>query len=182
MADATDKPRISAAADDIISQILRSARRLADEGPAQLTLSTRAVCVRLAEMVADQRHYLSPLPEPQASERAAVLTRVAEQLRSGPEACELRPQLDALAEMELRATGSWSLVANAQSEWTERAIEYLSTQCRSLPDTDRPDEYWADDVVALIVASVKNIIGADNLHARIEAQYAGNGRPKVDRD
>ena len=30
----------------------------------------RAVCIRLAEMVADQRHYLAPLPEPQESERA----------------------------------------------------------------------------------------------------------------
>ncbi len=177
-----DRPRIAAAADEIIAQILRAAGRLADEGPAQLTLSIRAVCVRLAEMVADQRHYLSPLPEPQASERSAILTRVADQLRKGPVACELRAQLDALAEMELRATGSWSLVANAQSEWTERAIEYLDLQCRDLAAADRPDEYWANDVVAGIVASVKGIIGADDLHARIEAQYAGKGRPKVNRD
>jgi hypothetical protein len=29
---------------------------------------------------------------------------------------------------------------------------------------------------------VKGIIGADDLHARIEAQYAGQGRPPVKRD
>ena len=82
----------------------------------------------------------------------------------------------------MRATGSWSLVASAQTEWVERAIEYLDRATRTIPEADRPDQYWADDVVAGIIASVKGIIGADDLHARIEAQYAGQGRPPVPRD
>jgi hypothetical protein len=44
----------------------------------------RAVCIRLAEMVADQRHYLAPLPEPQETERRTVLSLVADRLRSKP--------------------------------------------------------------------------------------------------
>src|SRR5690606_9617728 len=123
MADALDKQRLNAAADETIEKILRAAGPWSAEAPAQLTPAIRAVCVRLAEMVADQRHYLAPLPEPQESERRAVLTLVAERLRSGPTAQELREHLDALAELELRATGSWSLVPSAVTEWQQTAID-----------------------------------------------------------
>jgi hypothetical protein len=133
-------------------------------------------------MVADQRHYLAPLPEPQESERRAVLTLVAERLRSGPTAQELRTHLDALAELELRATGSWSLIPSAVTEWQQTAINYLERMASALEGPERPDMYWADDVVAGIIASVKGLIGADDLYSRIEAQYAGGGRPKVRRD
>ena len=58
--------------------------QLVQGGPGALAPAIRAVCIRLAEMVADQRHYLAPLPEPQESERRTVLTIVADRLRSNP--------------------------------------------------------------------------------------------------
>ena len=99
MADPMDSTRIAAAAEERIAAILRAASSWATEAPSQLTPAIRAVCIRLAEMVADQRHYLAPLPEPQESERRAMLSIVAEQLRRGPVAQELRAHLDALAEI-----------------------------------------------------------------------------------
>jgi len=182
MPEPVDPARIAAGADDKIAAILRAAGSWASEAPAELTPAIRAVCVRLAEMVADQRHYLAPLPEPQESERKAMLSEVANRLRTGPIARELKEHLDALAEMELRATGSWSLVAAAQSEWVQTAISFLQKKARDIPEAERPDEYWADDVVAGVIASVKGIIGADDLYSRIEAQYAGKGRPPMPRD
>ena len=177
MPDAPDLTRISAIADERIAAIFRAAASWSEEAPRELTPAIRAVCIRLAEMVADQRHYLAPLPEPLESERRAVLMLVAERLRTGPTSVELKPELEALAEMELRATGSWSLVAAAQAEWVQTAIDFLQQHCRKVEGPDRPDEYWAEDVVAGIIASVKGLIGADDLHARIERQYAGQGRP-----
>jgi hypothetical protein len=182
MAETNDPGRMAAAVDDKIAAILRAAESWAAEAPDALTPPIRAVCVRLAEMVADQRHYLAPLPEPQESERKMMLTQVAERLRTGPVARELKSQLDTLAEMELRATGSWSLVASAQAEWVQTAIDFLQKKSLDIPIAERPDEYWADDVVAGIIASVKGVIGADDLYSRIEAQYAGKGRPPVRRD
>jgi hypothetical protein len=182
MAEPVDPARVAAGADEKIAAILRAAASWATEAPPQLTPAIRAVCVRLAEMVADQRHYLAPLPEPQESERKAMLMEVADRLRTGPIARELKEQLDVLAEMELRATGSWSLVAAAQSEWVQTAIDFLQKKSFDVPPAERPDEYWADDVVAGVIASVKGIIGADDLYSRIEAQYAGKGRPPVPRD
>ena len=116
MADALDQERISAAADETIDKILLAAASWAAEAPPALTPAIRAVCVRLAEMVADQRHYLAPLPEPQESTRRAVLILVAERLRNGPVVRELKPHLDALAALELRAPGSCALVPSAVSE------------------------------------------------------------------
>lgn len=49
---------------------------------------------------------------------------------------------------------------------------------RGLRPSERPDEYWVDDVVDGVIASDKGIIGDDNLYSRIEAQYAGKGRPR----
>jgi len=177
MPDALDREQISAAADETIEKILLAAASWAAEAPPTLTPAIRAVCVRLAEMVADQRHYLAPLPEPQESTRRAVLILVAERLRKGPVAVELKVHLDALAALELRATGSWSLVQSPLSARQQTAIDYLDSQAAALPDDGRTDEYWADDVVAGIIASVKGLIGADDLHTRIETQYANGGRP-----
>ncbi len=182
MADAMDQQKISTAADERIAAILRAAGSWAAEAPPELTPAIRAVCVRLAEMVADQRHYLAPLPEPMESERRAVMTLVADRLRTGPIAKELKEHLEALAEMELRATGSWSVVASAQAEWQQTAIDYLQKKRVLVPEATRPDEYWAEDVVGGVIASIKGVIGADDLYSRIEAQYAGGGRPRVVRE
>ena len=98
----------------------------------------RAVCIRLAEMVADQRHYLAPLPEPQETERRTVLTLVADRLRSKPVTEGLEQHLKALEEMELRSTGSWSTVASAQTEWITTAIRYLEDCAASCPPASGP--------------------------------------------
>ena len=163
-------------ADQRVTDILRAAASWAREGPAALEPPIRAVCVRLAEMIADQRHYLAPLPEPQESERKAVLNRIAELLRSPKVMAGIEPHLKALAELELRSTGSWAVVATAQSEWITTAIRYLESCARQLPATERPDDYWADDVVAGIIASARALIGIDELQARTGAQFQGMPR------
>jgi hypothetical protein len=133
----------------------------------------RAVCIRLAEMVADQRHYLAPLPEPQESERRTVLSLIADRLRSKPVVQGVETHLKSLEELELRSTGSWAIVASAQTEWITTAIRYLEECAAKLPADERPDPYWADDVVAGIIASARALIGVDELHARTEARYSG---------
>ena len=45
--------------------------------------------------------------------------------------------------------------------------------CGEAPPDERPDSYWADDVVAGIIASARALIGVDELHARTEARYSG---------
>ncbi|MFZ5624613.1 MAG: hypothetical protein ACOY71_09330 [Gemmatimonadota bacterium] len=154
-----------------IEEILQAADRWAREAPPALTPPIRAVCVRLAEMVADQRHYLPPLPEPQEAERRAVLTLVAECLRQGPAITGVEAELEALAALELRATGSWATVPGAQVEWINTSIQFLESRAATLPPEERPDPYWADDVVAGIIASVRALIGVDQLQARTEAQF-----------
>lgn len=181
MADTLDRSRLEAEANERIAQILRAAASWAREAPPPLTPSIRAVCVRLAEMVADQRHYLAPLPEPQETERSTLLTLVAERLRSAPVVEGIEGLLQELSELELRATASWSLVDAAQTEWISTAIQFLEAKAARLPPADRPDAYWADDVVAGIIASVRALIGVDELHARTEARYSGGQRrPVVD--
>ena len=160
-------------ADAKVADILRAAASWARDVPPELTPAIRAVCVRLAEMVADQRHYLAPLPEPQETERATVLTLTAERLRKIPVTRGIEGLLQELADRELRATGSWSLVEGAQAEWIATAIAFLEEKARDLPADRRPDPYWADDVVAGILASVRAVIGIDELHARTEARYSG---------
>src|SRR5438477_10016927 len=126
MAEPLDPARVAVAADEKIAAILRAAASWSTEAPPQLTPAIRAVCIRLAEMVADQRHYLAPLPEPQETERRTVLTMVADRLRSPRVTGVLEPHLKALEELELRSTGSWSTVDSAQSEWITTAIRYLA--------------------------------------------------------
>lgn len=179
MQEGTGHPTLEAQATEKVGEILRAAASWAREAPRALTPSIRAVCVRLAEMVADQRHYLAPLPEPQETERRTVLSLVAERMRSAEVTREIGDQLDALAELELRATGSWSIVGSAQAEWITTAIQFLEEAAERLPEGERPDAYWADDVVGGIIVSVKAIIGADDLLARTESQYP-EGRRAAD--
>ena len=173
MPDATHKPTPEAQADRRITEILRAAQSWSSEAPGALEPAIRAVCIRLAEMVADQRHYLAPLPEPQEAERRTVLALVADKLRSAPVTEGLGEHLKALEELELRSTGSWAVIASAQSEWITTAISYLEGCARKLPAGERPDPYWADDVVAGIIASARALIGIAELHARTEARHSG---------
>jgi hypothetical protein len=173
MADSTRRASPEAQADQRIREILRAADSWSREAPRALMPPIRAVCIRLAEMVADQRHYLAPLPEPQETERRTVLSLVADRLRSKPVIDGVEPYLKELEELELRSTGSWAVVASAQTEWITTAIRYLEGCATKLPPGDRPDPYWADDVVAGIIASVRALIGVDELHARTEARYSG---------
>jgi hypothetical protein len=111
MAESPRRPTPQAQADQRIADILRAADSWSREAPRALTPAIRAVCIRLAEMVADQRHYLAPLPEPQESERSTVLSMVADRLRSSPVTQGVDQHQKALEELELRSTGSWSTVA-----------------------------------------------------------------------
>ena len=167
------RPTPEAQAEQRIADILRAVDSWSREAPGALTPAIRAVCIRLAEMVADQRHYLAPLPEPQESERRTVLSLVADRLRSSAVTQGLEEHLKALEELELRSTGSWSMVESAQNEWITTAIRYLESCAGRLPAGERPDPYWADDVVAGVIASVRALIGIDELHARTEARYSG---------
>ena len=173
MSESPRRPTPEAQAEQRIKDILRAAESWSREAPGALTPAIRAVCIRLAEMVADQRHYLAPLPEPQESERRAVLGIVADRLRAVPVTEGLEEHLKALEELELRSTGSWSMVATAQTEWITTAIHYLEICAARVPEGERPDPYWADDVVAGIIASARALIGIDELHARTEARYSG---------
>lgn len=173
MPEPLDRPKLEALADGKVEAILRAAASWSREVPPALTPSIRAVCVRLSEMVADQRHYLAPLPEPQESERATVLTLTAERLRSTQVTLGIEELLQELADVELRATGSWSLVEGAQAQWIATAVRFLEDKSARLPPDERPDPYWADDVVAGITASVRALIGVDELQARTEARYSG---------
>jgi hypothetical protein len=173
MPDSTRRPSPDAQADQRLQEILRAADSWSREAPGALMPAIRAVCIRLAEMVADQRNYLAPLPEPQETERRQVLSLVADRLRSKPVTEGVDQHLKALEELELRSTGSWAIVATAQTEWITTAIHYLESRAAALPAGERPDPYWADDVVAGIIASVRALIGVDELHARTEARYSG---------
>lgn len=168
-----DETRLAALADAKVNDILRAAASWARDVPPGLTPAIRAVSVRLAEMVADQRHYLAPLPEPQESERTTILNLTAEHLRRPAVTQGIETLLQELADQDLRTTGSWSMVESPQNQWIATAIGFLETKSRELPAEERPDPYWADDVVAGIVASVRAVIGIDELQARTEARYSG---------
>ncbi|MBM4188926.1 MAG: hypothetical protein FJ206_16615 [Gemmatimonadetes bacterium] len=176
MVDSSQRHKLDAEAAAKVQDIMRAATSWSEEAPAALTPAIRAVCVRLAEMVADQRHYLAPLPEPQETERSALLVAIADRLRTTAATEGIERFLDQLSELELRATASWSLNAAAQSEWIATAVMFLERQSAELPPDQRPDPYWADDVVAGVVASIRALIGVDELHARTEARYSGAHR------
>ena len=168
-----DQTRLATLADAKVQDILRAAASWARDVPPALTPAIRAVSVRLAEMVADQRHYFAPLPEPQETERSTVLNLTAERLRSPAVSRGIETLLQELADQNLRTTGSWSMVESPQNEWIATAINFLEGKSLALPADERPDPYWADDVVAGIVASVRAVIGIDELQARTEARYSG---------
>lgn len=154
-----------------VREILRSAASWAREAPAALTPAIIAVTIRLAEMVADQRHYR---PEPGGGgAEADTLDRVAELLRGEGATRGLDAELEALGDLELRTTGSWAAVPSAHAEWAAVAVDFLAARAAGLTGPDRPDRYWADDVVAGITASVRAILGVDELLARTEAQFQG---------
>lgn len=155
----------------MVSDIMKAAAGWAREAPPALQPPVKAVCIRLGEMVADQRNYFAPLPLDRQQERTQVLALVAERLAAASQGLE--KQLQALTELELRSTSSWSLVPTAQAEWITTAVRYLESCTRQVPLPDRPDPYWADDVVAGVIASVRAVMGIDELHARTEAQYPG---------
>lgn len=163
-------------ADHLVRDILKAAQGWSREAPSALQPAVRAVTIRLGEMVADQRNFFAPLPGPQEAERAAVLALVAKLLASEAVAEGLEHQLAQLTELELTSTSSWALVPSAQGEWVSTAVQYLERCARELPATQRPDPYWADDVVAGVIASVRAVLGIDELHARTEAQYPGGRR------
>ena len=160
-----------------LADIRRAAESWAREAPEQLRNPVRAVCVRLAEMVSDQRHYLAPLPTAQEGERAQMLAFVVKKLRANQTIQGIEGDLKALTELELRATGSWSLIPSAQAEWIQTATQFLEECTRKLPKEERPDPYWADDVVAGVIASEKAVIGVDELHARTESQFGVRKQP-----
>lgn len=163
-------------ADQLVESILKAAHGWAREAPSALKPAVRAVCIRLGEMVADQRNFFAPLPEPQEAERAAVLALVAQRLASVAVSEGLEREFASLTELELKSTASWALVPTAQGEWITVAVQYLETCVRAVPADQSPDPYWADDVVAGVIASVRAVLGIDELHARTEAQYPGGRR------
>lgn len=173
MADSIERRSRESQIEERVTVILRAASSWAREAPAALGPPVRAVCVRLAEMVADQRHYLAPLPEPQDSERQAILAGVAQQLTSPAVTKGLEQELAALTEMELKSTGSWAVIPAAQAEWVNTAIRYLESKAGALPESERPDAYWAEDVVAGVIASVRALLGVEELHARADAVNPG---------
>jgi hypothetical protein len=177
MPETADRNALEAQADQRVADILRAASSWAKEAPPALQPGVRAVCIRLGEMVADQRNYLAPLPEPQESERRTVLSLVAERLAAKAVSTGVEKELQSLTEMELKSTGSWALVPSAQAEWITTAIRFLDTCAQPLRAEERPDPYWSEDVVAGIIASVRAVIGVDELHARTEARYSGGTRP-----
>lgn len=160
-------------ADAKLADIRRAAESWAREAPEALRDPVRAVCVRLAEMVADQRHYLAPLPTVQEGERAQMLAFLVKKLGNRPAMQGIEGELKSLTELELRSTGSWSLIPSAQAQWIQTATQFLEERTRTLPKESRPDPYWADDVVAGVIASVKAVIGVDELHARTESHFGG---------
>src|SRR3970282_1900817 len=138
MSDSTRHPSPDAQADQRIQEIRRAADSWPREAPRALMPAIRAVCIRLAEMVADQRNYLAPLPEPQETERRQVLSLVADRLRSKPVTEGVDQHLKALEELELRSTGSWAIVASAQTEWITTAIRELESRAGALPCREPP--------------------------------------------
>src|ERR1041385_1877938 len=185
MADSVERKKLETLADTKVADILQAAASWAREVPPALTPAIRAVCVRLAEMVAGQRHYLAPLPEPQERERgegarAPSRPPPAERLRAPVVTEGIASLLQELADIELRSTGAWSRIEGSQAQWIATAIHFLEGKAAALPAGQRPDSYWADDVVAGIIASVRALIGVDELHARTEARYSGGQRRPVD--
>jgi hypothetical protein len=173
-------PNPAASPEVRVAEIIRAAGSWAREAPPALAPAITAVTLRLAEMIADQRHYRV---DPGAvGTEADHLDRIAEALRSEAVTRGLAAELEGLAEMELRTTGAWAAVPAAQAEWAAVAVDFLTARALRLTGPDRPDLYWADDVVAGVTASIRAILGVDELHARTEAQFQGMRRGAADEE
>lgn len=158
MADILPRRTPESIADERVAQILRAAESWASDAPPTLTPAVRAVCLRLAEMIADARHQHLLNPEPLDPDAARALDLVATRLRAPAAMRGVEGELEALSTMELRATGAWAVVPTAQSEWTATAIAYLEQRAAALPPGERPEPYWADDLVAGVIASVRALV------------------------
>jgi hypothetical protein len=158
MADILPKRTPDSVADERVAQILRAAEGWASDAPPALAPAVRAVFLRLAEMIADARHQHLLTPEPLDPDAVRVLDLVAEKLRAPETMRGLETELEALTAMELRSTGSWNTVPSAQSEWTSTAIQYLEQRAAGLDAGHRPDPYWADDLVAGVIASIRSLV------------------------
>ena len=55
----------------------------------------------------------------------------------------------------------------------DTAIRFLESRSNSLKGSDKPDPYWAEDVVAGLIASVRALLGVEELHARADAVNPG---------
>jgi hypothetical protein len=146
-------------ADARVAQILRAADSWAAEVPPPLVTPVRAVCLRLAEMISDSRHQHLLNPDQLDPDTADALDIMAERLRAPDTIRGVEMELEALTALELRATGSWATVPSAQSEWTATAINFLEQRAAALPPDERPGDYWADDLVAGVIASIRALVG-----------------------
>lgn len=169
--DASDQAQL---AERRVGEILRAAERWAGEAPAALSPAITAVTVRLAELLADPAHYR--LAGTARAQEETLLAHVAAGLRATGVTGGIEEELRALTERELRSTGSWASVPGATGQWSLTATGFLGERAEALPEAERPDPWWADDVVAGITASVRAIVGIDELHARTEAQFEGMPR------
>jgi hypothetical protein len=158
MADILPKRTPQTIADQRVNQILRAADSWSADVPAGLTSSVRAVCVRLAEMIADARHQHLLNPEPLEADDAEALDLVVERLQEPATIRGIEEELEALTALELRSTGAWAVVPSAQAEWTTTAITYLEQRAAALPAAEQPGEYWADDLVAGVIASIRALV------------------------
>src|SRR5688500_20342659 len=124
MAESPRRPSPEAQAEQRLTEILRAADSWSREAPGALMPPIRAVCIRLAEMVADQRHYLAPLPEPQETERRTEVTMVAESFRPQGVTVGVEDQLTGPEEVQPRSTGSTATVTPPQNEMNKTATPY----------------------------------------------------------
>ena len=59
----------------------------------------------------------------------------------------------------------------SDSSWNGQRLVHLDQiRKQTIP------RYWSEDVVAGVIASVRAVLGVDDLHARTESQYPGGGR------
>ena len=158
MADILPKRTPDTVADERVAQMLHAAAGWASDVPPALAPAVRAVFLRLAEMIADARHQHLLTPEPLDPEAVRILDLVAGKLRAPETIRGIEQELEALTALELRSTGSWTTVPSAQFEWTSTAIQYLEQRAEGLPAAERPEAYWADDLVAGVIASIRALV------------------------